>query len=67
MFSFLMASYNIYLNGELVASNVPYSQTSYVLSNLSSNTTYKVELHTIDYDDAVAYTLEAEFKIKIHP
>lgn len=64
MFSFLMTSYNIYLNGELVASNIPYSQTSYVLSNLSSNTTYKVELHAIDYDDAVAYTLEAEFKTK---
>lgn len=62
MFDFLMSSYEIYVNGEKVASNVPYSQTSYTLSNLSKNTKYKVEVKVIDYDGKVAYVLAADFQ-----
>lgn len=62
MFNFLMTSYDIYLNGNKVASNVQYSATSYVLENLSKNTNYTVEVRAIDYDGQVAYTMQAEFK-----
>lgn len=64
MFDFLMASYDIYVNGNKVASNVPYSQTTYTLNNLSKNTKYKVEVRVIDYDDKVAYTLATDFQTK---
>ena len=64
MFDFLMTSYDIYVNGNKVASNVPYSQTTYTLNNLSKNTKYKVEVQVIDYDGKVAYTLATDFQTK---
>ena len=60
LFDILMDHYDIYVNGELHQANVPYSQTSYVLSNLNKNTKYSIELKAIDYDGKVAYTLSSE-------
>lgn len=62
MFDFLMTSYNIYVNGEKVATSIPYSQTTYTLNNLSKNSKYHVTVEVVDYDGNVAYILETDFQ-----
>ena len=61
IFDILMDHYDLYVNGEYKAT-ISYTQTSYILSNLSKNTNYTVELKAVDYDGQVAYTLKQEFK-----
>lgn len=60
LFDYLIDHYDIYVNGEKVAST-PYLQTVYNLDNLSKNTNYKIECKAIDYDNNIGYVLTAEF------
>lgn len=61
IFDILMDHYDVYLNGSKIGS-ISYQDTVYILSNLSKNTSYTVELRAIDYDGQVAYVLKQEFK-----